>query len=150
MDIQGITTSQILTVSLFLVGLIFLQIFITKNKNKFSSKWRTNKRIQIIEEKALSTTEKIKIISIDNYEFLMISNKGKKSSLLPFSDIPSRSEKKTLPISKRNNTIKSEPKLNFSKLKANNQNRDSSPNEHQLSQAIQVARKMNPAVSYKS
>ncbi len=66
MDIQGITTTQILTVGIFLVGLIFLQIFITKNKSKFSSKWGGNKRIHIVEEKALSTTEKIRIISIDN------------------------------------------------------------------------------------
>ena len=60
MDIQGITTTQILTVGIFLVGLIFLQIFITKNKSKFSSKWGGNKRIHIVEEKALSTTEKIR------------------------------------------------------------------------------------------
>ena len=82
MDIQGITTTQILTVGIFLVGLIFLQIFITKNKSKFSSKWGGNKRIHIVEEKALSTTEKIRIISIDNSEFLLISNKGKRSSFL--------------------------------------------------------------------
>ena len=86
MDIQGITTTQILTVGIFLVGLIFLQIFITKNKTKFSSKWGGNKRIHIVEEKALSTTEKIRIISIDNSEFLLISNKGKKSSFL--KDLP--------------------------------------------------------------
>ena len=44
MDIQGITTTQILTVGIFLVGLIFLQIFITKNKTKFSLKWGGNKK----------------------------------------------------------------------------------------------------------
>ena len=37
MDIQGISTAQILTVGIFLVGLIFLQVFITKNKTKFWS-----------------------------------------------------------------------------------------------------------------
>ena len=82
MDIQGISASQILTVGIFLAGLICIQIFIKKNKNKFSSKWRSNKRIQLIEEKSLSTTEKIRIISIDNSEFLLVSNKGKKSSFL--------------------------------------------------------------------
>ena len=77
MEIQGISTSQILTVGIFLVGLIFLQIFITKNKNKFSSKWRSNKRIQIIEEKSLSATEKIRIISIDNFEFSALYKIGR-------------------------------------------------------------------------
>ena len=36
MDIQGISTSQILTVGFFLVGLICIQIFIKKNKNILS------------------------------------------------------------------------------------------------------------------
>ena len=34
MDIQGISASQIFTVGIFLVGLICIQIFIKKNKNK--------------------------------------------------------------------------------------------------------------------
>ena len=58
MDIQGITTTQILTVGIFLVGLIFLQIFITKNKSKFSSKWGGNKRIHIVEEKSIKYNRK--------------------------------------------------------------------------------------------
>ena len=51
MDIQGITTTQILTVGIFLVGLIFLQIFITKNKSKFSSKWGGNKESILLKKK---------------------------------------------------------------------------------------------------
>ena len=58
MDIQGISASQILTVGMFLVGLICIQIFIKKNKNKFSSKWRSNKRIQLIEEKIFMANRK--------------------------------------------------------------------------------------------
>ena len=87
MDIQGITTSQILTVGIFLAGLIFLQIFITKNKNRFSYRWNNNNRIRILEEKALSSTEKIRIISVDSNEYLIVSNKGKKSSLITIGNI---------------------------------------------------------------
>ena len=146
MDIQGISTSQILTVGIFLVGLIFLHIFITKNKNKFSSRWRSNKRIQVIEEKALSTTEKIRIISIDNSEFILISNKGKKSSFTTLDKNTNKNEKSLLPNSNFNNNSKLEPRLNS---KVANSKTNNIPREHELSKAIKVARQMNPNVSYK-
>ena len=146
MDIQGISTSQILTVGIFLVGLIFLHIFITNNKNKISSRWRSNKRIQVIEEKALSTTEKIRIISIDNSEFILISNKGKKSSFTTLDKNTNKNEKSLLPNSNFNNNSKLEPRLNS---KVANSKTNNIPREHELSKAIKVARQMNPNVSYK-
>lgn len=142
MDIQGISSSQILTVSIFLVGLIFLQIFITKNKNKFSSKWRGNKRIQLIEEKALSAAEKIRIISIDGSEFLLISNKGKKSSFVKLNKDPNENKKRSLIVSEKNNN----PRLNSETTSAKKFEKTT---EHQLSEAIKVARQMNPNLSYK-
>ena len=146
MDIQGISTSQILTVSIFLLGLIFLQIFITKNKNKFSSKWRNNKRINLIEEKSLSTTEKIRIISIDNSEYLLISNKGKKSSIIALDKNSSNNQKRALLNSNYNNDSKLEPKMN---LKVPSSLSNETSKEHELSKAIKLARQMNPDVSYK-
>ena len=131
MDIQGISSSQILTVGIFLIGLIFLQIFITKNKNKFSSKWIGNKRIQLIEEKALSASEKIRIIAIDGSEFLLISNKGKKTSFVKLHNEDSN---------------KNSLRLN---LETTTRKRPEKTSEHQLSKAIKVARQMNPNLSYK-
>ena len=146
MDIQGISTSQILTVGIFLVGLIFLKIFITKNKNKLSSKWRHNKRIHVIEEKSLSTTEKIRIISIDNSEYLLISNKGKKSSFIMLDKNSSKNQKRTLPKSDYINDSKLDSKLN---LKVANSKLGEPSKGHELSKAIKIARQMNPNVSYK-
>ena len=146
MEIQGISTSQILTVGIFLVGLIFLQIFITKNKNKFSSKWRSNKRIQIIEEKSLSATEKIRIISIDNFEYLIISNKGKKSSIITIDKNSIKNQKRALPSKNYNHNSKTEPKLN---LKLTSSKTSENSGGHELSNAIKLARQMNPDVSYK-
>ena len=146
MDIQGISTSQILTVGFFLVGLICIQIFIKKNKNKFSSKWRSNKRIQLIEEKSLSTTEKIRIISIDNSEYLLISNRGKKSSIIALDKNSSNNQKRALLNSNYNNDSKLEPKMN---LKVPSSLLNEPSKEHELRQAIKLARQMNPDVSYK-
>jgi flagellar biogenesis protein FliO len=146
MDIQGISTSQILTVGIFLVGLIFLQVFITKNKNKFSSKWRSNKRIHLIEEKSLSTTEKIRIISIDNSEYLLISNKGKKSSFIPLDKNSSKNQNRVLPNSNYNHDSKVKTSLN---LKVAGSKANEPSKGHELSKAIKQARQMNPGVSYK-
>ena len=146
MDIQGISTSQILTVGIFLVGLIFLQIFITKNKNKFSAKWRSNKRIHLVEEKSMSTTEKIRIISIDNSEYLLISNKGKKSSFIALDKNPDKIQKRTLPYSNDNHDSTLERKLN---LNVTRQRKNEPSKGHELSKAIKLARQMNPDVSYK-
>ena len=146
MDIQGISASQILTVGIFLAGLICIQIFIKKNKNKFSSKWRRNKRIQLIEEKSLSTTEKIRIISIDNSEYLLISNKGKKSSFITLDKNYITNQERALTSIKYNRN----PKL---KSGLNSNTTNSKINEpakgHELSKAIKLARQMNPDVSYK-
>ena len=149
MDIQGITTSQILTVGIFLAGLIFLQIFITKNKNKFSYRWNNNNRIRILEEKALSSTEKIRIISVDSNEYLIVSNKGKKSSLITIGNISNNTKKRSLPVLTGNKNKKSELNLNLTNTKISGAENQKKNTEHELSKAIKVARQMNPNVSYK-
>ena len=149
MDIQGITTSQILTVGIFLAGLIFLHIFITKNKNKFSYRWNNNNRIRIIEEKALSSTEKIRIISVDSNEYLIVSNKGKKSSLITIGNISNNTKKRSLPVLTGNKNKKSELNLNLTNTKISGAENQKKNTEHELSKAIKIARQMNPNVSYK-
>ena len=154
MDVEGISINQIITISAFLLALVALQIFVTKNKNKFSNRWRSNKRIHLIEEKALSSSEKLRIISVDSSQFLLISNKGKKSSVIPLGQLQKR------PVSK-SNALLAAPKSNDStitsrqrpNLRASTKTKRPSENNregHQLSKAIQTAREMNPAVSYKA
>ena len=153
MDIEGINLTQIITVAIFLLGLVALQIFLTKNKGRFSNTWKSNKRIQLIEEKAISSSEKLRIVSVDNSQFLIISNKGKKSSVIPLNPL----EKRLIPKSNRTDMkIKNEGNsYNFRKdSRVTSSTAESSlslesPKAHQLSQAIQKAREMNPAVSYK-
>ena len=146
MDVEGISINQIITISAFLLALVALQIFVTKNKNKFSNRWKSNKRIHLIEEKAL--------ISVDSSQFLLISNKGKKSSVIPLGQLQKR------PVSK-SNALLAAPRSNDStmtsrqrpNLRASTKTKSPSENNregHQLSKAIQTAREMNPAVSYKT
>jgi len=90
-----------------------------KNDERAKIKRMINKSFgsELIEEKSLSTTEKIRIISIDNSEYLLISNKGKKSSFITLDKNYSTNQKKVLPNVKYNNNSKLQSGLN---LKATN------------------------------
>ena len=153
MEIESINTTQIITVGIFLLGLVALQIFVLKNKNRLSNNWRSSKRIQLIEEKSLSSTEKLRIISVDANQFLIISNKGKKSSLIPL-DQPQKGSSSKFNV--RPNKVGAHNKSFTLRQNANSVIparttglADNNKKGHQLSKAIQAAREMNPAVSYK-
>ena len=152
MDIQGISASQIITVGIFLFGLFALKIFVTKNKSRLPGSWKTNNRIQVIEEKTLSTSEKLRIVSVDTDQFLIISNKGKKSTLIPLPLVQKAnvSQAGQEYLYKENKQIKNPIRegmnrtINSPTKSPSESNRES----HQLSKAIKTAREMNPAVSY--
>ena len=153
MEVQGISPIQIITVAIFLSGLFALKIFVTKNKNRITGNWKTNSRIQVIEEKSLSTSEKIRIVAIDSNQFLIISNKGKKTSLIPLPpstkvavSLPNREDLNRGP-QHINDPMKQNIQMPVSSPTPNT--RIDNPKSHQLSKAIKMAREMNPAVSYK-
>lgn len=152
MEVQGISPIQIITVAIFLSGLFALKIFVTKNKNRITGNWKTNNRIQVIEEKSLSTSEKIRIVAIDSNQFLIISNKGKKTSLIPLPpstkvavSLPNREDLNRGP-QHTNNPMKQNIQMPVSSPTPNTL--IDNPKSHQLSKAIKMAREMNPAVSY--
>ena len=152
MDMQGISATQIITVGIFLFGLFALKIFVTKNKSRLPGSWKTNNRIQVIEEKTLSTSEKLRIVSVDTDQFLIISNKGKKSTLIPLPLVQKAnvSQAGQEYLYKENKQIKNPIRegmnsaVNSPAKSPSENNRES----HQLSRAIKTAREMNPAVSY--
>ena len=152
MEIESINTTQIITVGIFLLGLVALQIFVLKNKNRLSNSWRSSKRIQLIEEKSLSSTEKLRIISVDASQFLVISNKGKKSSLIPLGQIQKRFSSKfdarPNKVGTHNKSLTLQQNAN-SAIPSKTKGLAGNNKGHQLSKAIQAARVMNPAVSYK-
>ena len=152
MDMQGISATQIITVGIFLFGLFALKIFVTKNKSRLPGNWKTNNRIQVIEEKALSASEKLRIVSVDTDQFLIVSNKGKKSSLIPLPLVQKAnvSQAGQEYLNNENKQIKNPIRegmnraINSPTKSPSENNRES----HQLSRAIKTAREMNPAVSY--
>ena len=65
MVIDDISIAQIVTAILFIVALIAVQIYITKNKNTLKVKWGQNKRIQVEENTRLGPNENVQILRID-------------------------------------------------------------------------------------
>jgi len=86
------------------------------------------------------------LISIDNSEFLLISNKGKKSSFLKIDSDLKIYKKRESSNSNLNKVSKFEERF---KLGTPKQKISENPREHELSKAIKIAREMNPNVSYK-
>ena len=70
MYIENLSIEQILVAVIFIAGLIFLQIYIAKNKSTIRGKWSSGKRIEISETTRLGPTEKLQIINIDNRDYL--------------------------------------------------------------------------------
>ena len=86
---------------------------------------------------------------MDSNEYLIVSNKGKKSSLITIGNISNNTKKRSLPVLTGNKNKKSELNLNLTNTKISGAENQKKNTEHELSKAIKIARQMNPNVSYK-
>ena len=79
-DIIG--TQQILITAAFLGVMILLLIILRKKSTVIRASMKAGKRINIIEDTAVSSTERLRLISIDSTNFIMVSAKGHAPSLV--------------------------------------------------------------------
>ncbi len=139
MQVQEISLTQIIVVLLFLGILIVLQQLIKNNKFSFQSHLNKKKRVRLIDEFALSNSERIRLIKVDDKEYLYFFSKGSSPTVIPH-------EGKNITTSSKNAVLKklsddtNETLGNRTPLKSN-------PNI--LSAAISNARKMNPKLGFK-
>ena len=139
MQVQDINLTQIIVVLLFLGVLILVQQLLKNNKFKFQIQLNKKKRIRFIDEFGLNNSERIRLIRVDNKEYLHFSTKGCSPTVIPH-------EGRESSFSKQNNE--------FKKLSGAQNNRSFSK-EHPkiksniLSDAISNARKMNPKLGFK-
>ena len=126
MQVQDISVTQIVVVLLFLGALIVLQQLLKNNKFSFQSHLNKKKRIKFIDEFALSNSERIRLIRVDNKEYLYFFVKGSQPTIIPHEG-------------KNTDKTTNEP---LNEEKSNNK-----PNI--LSDAISNARKMNPKLGFK-
>ena len=83
MQVQDISLTQIIVVLLFLGVLIVLQQLLKNNKFSFQSHLNKKKRIRFIDEFGLSNSERIRLIRVDDKEYLYFSSKGSSPTIIP-------------------------------------------------------------------
>ena len=139
MQIQEISLTQIIVVLIFLSILIVLQQLLKNNKFSFQNHLNKKKRIRFIDNFGLSSTEHVRLIRVDDKEYLYFSAKGSSPTVIPHEGKSKAVVKRSLDLKKLSGDKNDEPgPLEQQKGKAN-----------VLSDAISNARKMNPKLGFK-
>jgi flagellar biogenesis protein FliO len=82
---QIIGTQQIVVTAVFLGVMLVVLIILRRKGGAIRASLKAGKRIAVIEDAAVSPTERLRLISVDDSEFLMLSAKGQASVLMPFT-----------------------------------------------------------------
>ena len=93
---QIVGLQQIVITVVFLSFLIGLLVFLRMKGGSIKANLQRGQRIKVIEETAISPTERLRLITIDDLEFVMLSGKGIQPTFMPLSSAALQIEK--LPI----------------------------------------------------
>ncbi len=139
MQVQDISLTQIIVVLIFLGILIVLQQLLKNNKFSFQNHLNKNKRIKFIDDFSLSNSERVRLIRVDDKEYLYFSAKGSSPTIIPH-------ERKSKALVKQDLELK---KLSSNKNVGLDPQEQSKGKPNILSDAIYNARKMNPKLGFK-
>ena len=93
---QIVGLQQIVITVAFLSFLIGLLVFLRMKGGSIKANLQKGQRIKLIEETAISPTERLRLITIDGLEFVMLSGKGIQPVFMPLSSAALQIEK--LPV----------------------------------------------------
>jgi len=82
---QIIGTQQIVVTAAFLGVMILVLIVLRRKSGVIRASLKAGKRINVVEDTAVSPTERLRLITVDNSAFLMVSAKGQAPVLVPFN-----------------------------------------------------------------
>ncbi len=85
---QIIGMQQITVTAVFLGVMLVVLIILRRKGGVIRASLKAGKRITVIEDTAVSPTERLRLISVDDSEFLMVSAKGQTPVLVPFTTSP--------------------------------------------------------------
>ena len=80
---QIIGTQQIVVTAVFLGVMLVVLIVLRRKGGAIRASLKAGKRIAVIEDTAVSPSERLRLISVDDSEFLMLSAKGQAPVLIP-------------------------------------------------------------------
>ena len=76
MATDGVSLSQILTVFGFLSFMVLVLVIIRRNKEPIVSKLHGGKRVELLSNTNIGQQQSLKLVRIDDREFVLISNKN--------------------------------------------------------------------------
>ena len=141
MQIQDIDFNQIIIVLLFLGFLVTLQQLIKRNKFNLQGTFNSRKRINLVDEFGISPSERIRLLRVDNKEYLYFYSKGSSPVIYPHEIDRNYSLEST-------NSQKGR-KARGAKIENNPLDKSNNKKPSILSEAISAARKMNPQLGFK-
>ena len=77
-----IGTQQIMITAGFLGLMIVVLIILRKKSTVIRASMKAGKRVNVVEDTAVSPTERLRLITVDSKEFIMLSSKGHPPSLV--------------------------------------------------------------------
>ena len=86
-----IGTQQIVITAAFLGVMILMLIILRRKSTVIRASMKAGKRVFVVEDTAVSPTERLRLVKIGNQEFIMVSAKGHAPSLVPLAVSGSRS-----------------------------------------------------------
>ena len=93
---QIVGLQQIVITVVFLSFLIGLLVFLRMKGGSIKANLQKGQRIKVIEETAISPTERLRLINIDGLEFVMLSGKGIQPVFMPLTSAALQTEKLSL------------------------------------------------------
>lgn len=147
MIVEDISSAQIFTAILFIAILIAIQIFIKKNRNTLKSKFSPNHRITLAHTTRLSPTERVQIIQVDKLEYLYFFSKGNQPVVIPLNTKKTERTEPLLSVGAQASPAISS-KSNLNKVKDKSKGGSEPKTSNKVIQAISIARKQNPKVSF--
>ena len=87
-----IGTQQIVITAAFLGVMILILIVLRKKSTVIRASMKAGKRIVVIEDSAVSPTERLRLVKIDGSEFVMVSAKGHAPSLMHLTNVHAKSK----------------------------------------------------------
>ena len=88
MATEIVSMQQVIITVVFLSCLFGLLVFLRMKGGFIRANLQKGQRIKVIEETAISPSERLRLISIDNCDFVMLSGKNIQPSLVPLQAAP--------------------------------------------------------------
>lgn len=87
------TTNQFLVIGLFLIVLVGLMMLVRRYKDPLASQLGGQRRVRLVEDTAIGSNERIKLVTIDGAHYAVITSKNQQPVILTLDQAEARDGK---------------------------------------------------------